>query len=569
MSRVQNYKIVDKRCDYKASESRLYQTGPSYVNMVTIANTNNDATNPRFVITAPSLNTGVSRFMRIRAKGTITVELNGEATAETIFALRSYPISSVTQTITTVVNNTTITTNDVFRQKNAVTAVNCPSVVLNSYASTCPTQPDIVVTNNKTSAAAGSGPFSLFLDGAQGDGVDAPRTYWLDSTCANTQKKVFTVSIDIIEPVFCPPFVGDDSYVEALAGINQIQINYVTRDLINMFSCNQKIKSAAWTTVNPYTLLTSYITADAKSMVERPLRYRYNCPRVDYSYSTSEPSRAVVANEYQTCNYVAPMRQLASIPRYIIIWATPKDNVLTPDKPDIVYPINSVNISFCEKSGLLSSCDSPQLYEIAKQSGLDAHYQQFIGSPQIQILPQAADDNKIVKLARLNAKPLVIDVAQFLSIPEGTAVGCRYQTQFSYQAQATVTTEETVGETPSVNFHTMIIYDQELVTEGGSAALIEGTASVDDIATAAIAPQQAQQAAAAIISRAGIYGGSFWDSLLNVGKSVLPAVGNIAGEMVGVPGLGSIASGLLGSGMGSNTGGARMTRGAMHKMQNA
>lgn len=175
----------------------------------------------------------------------------------------------------------------------------------------------------------------------------------------------------------------------------------------------------------------------------------------------------------------------------------------------------------------------------------------------------------MVKLARLNAKPVVIDVAQFLSIPEGTAVGCRYQTQFSYQAEATVTTEETVGSTPSVNFHTMIIYDQELVTEGGSAALIEGTASVDDIATAAIAPQQAQQAAAAIIARAGIYGGSFWDSLLNVGKSVLPAVGNIAGEMVGVPGLGSIASGLLGSGMGSNTGGARMTRGAMHKMQNA
>lgn len=569
MSRVQNYKIVDKRCDYKASESRLYQTGPSYVNMVTIANTNNDATNPRFVITAPSLNTGVSRFMRIRAKGTINVELNGDATDNTVFALRSYPISSITQTITTVVNNTTITTNDVFRQKNAVTAVNCPSVVLNSYASTCPTQPDIVVTNDKVSAAAGSGPFSLFLDGAQGDGVDAPRTYWLDSTCANGQKTIFTVSIDIIEPVFCPPFVGDDSYVEALAGINQIQINYVTRDLVNMFSCNQAIKSATWTTANPYTLLTSYITADAKSMVERPLRYRYNCPRVDYSYSTSEPSNAVVAGKYQTCNYVAPMRQLASIPRYIIIWATPKDTVLTPDKPDIVYPINSVNISFCEKSGLLSSCAAPQLYEISKQSGLDAHYQQFIGSPQIQILPNGGNDAKVVKLARLNAKPVVIDVAQFLSIPEGTAVGCRYQTQFSYQAEATVTTEETVGSTPSVNFHTMIIYDQELVTEGGSAALIEGTASVDDIATAAIAPQQAQQAAAAIISRAGIYGGSFWDSLLNVGKSVLPAVGNIAGEMVGVPGLGSIASGLLGSGMGSNTGGARMTRGAMHKMQNA
>jgi hypothetical protein len=507
--------------------------------------------------------------MRIRAKGTIRVTLEAaDAAANMTFALRSYPISSATQTITTIINNTTITTNDVFRQKNAVTAVNCPSVVLNSYASTCPTQPDIVVSNAPESAALGQGPFSLFLDGAQGDGVDAPRTYWLDSTCANAQKKVFTVTIDIVEPVFCPPFVGDDSYVEALAGINQIQINYVTTALANMFTCSQLISSAVWTTDNNYSLLTSYITADAKSMVERPLRYRYNCPRVDYSYSGSNAAPVVGADKPITCQYIAPTRQLASIPRYIIIWATPKDDVLTSAMPDVVYPITSVNISFCEKSGLLSSCGSAQLYEISKQSGLDAHYQQFIGSPQIQVKPYAADDNKIVKLARLNAKPLVIDVSQFLSIPEGTAVGCRYQTQFSYQANAELTTAGAAAG-DSINFHTMIIYDQELVTEGGSAALIEGTASVDDIATAAIAPQQAQQAAAAIISRAGIYGGSFWDSLLNVGKSVLPAVGNIAGEMVGVPGLGSIASGLLGSGMGSNTGGARMTRGAMHKMQNA
>jgi hypothetical protein len=559
MSRVQNYKIVDKRCDYKASESRLYQTGPSYVNMVTIPNNGNNNTNPRFVITAPSLNTGVSRFMRIRAKGKITVTLNAAAAADPNFllALRSYPISSATQTITTVINNTTITTNDVYRQKNAVTAVNCPSVVLNSYASTCPTQPDLVTVYTNDAANAGSGPFSLFLDGAQGDGVDAPRTYWLNAS--KTSQTVRVVEIDIIEPVFCPPFVGDDSYVEALAGINQIQINYVTRSLVNMFSCSQLIDSATWVddSKNPYSLLTSYITADARSMVERPLRYRYNCPRVDYSYSLAGAAVASLSE------YTAPMRQLASIPRYIIIWATPVGVDNMSNVPDVLCPITNVNISFCEKSGLLSSCEPPQLYEIAKQSGLDAHYQQFSASPQYRI---RGGDNNPVLAGVLNAKPLVIDVAQFLSIPEGTAVGCRYQTQFSYTAKARVTKGDA---TAALEFHTMIIYDQELVTEGGSAALIEGTASVDDIATAAIAPQQAQQAAAAIISRAGIYGGSFWDSLLNVGKSVLPAVGNIAGEMVGVPGLGSIASGLLGSGMGSNTGGARMTRGAMHKMQNA
>jgi hypothetical protein len=497
--------------------------------------------------------------MRIRAKGKITITLAANAAADPNFllALRSYPISSATQTITTVINNTTITTNDVFRQKNAVTAVNCPSVVLNSYASTCPTSPDLVtVYTNDAANAGGGGPFTLFLDGAQGDGVDAPRTYWLNAS--KTSQTVRVVEIDIIEPVFCPPFVGDDSYVEALAGINQIQINYVTRSLVNMFSCSQAITSAVWTdSPNPYTLLTSFITADAKSMVERPLRYRYNCPRVDYSYSSANAAVASLST------YTAPMRQLASIPRYIIIWATPIGTGLSAEFPDVLCPITNVNISFCEKSGLLSSCGPPQLYEIAKQSGLDAHYQQFSASPQYRI--KGADENPTL-VGTLNAKPLVIDVAQFLSIPEGTAVGCRYQTQFSYQAQARVTKGD---DTAVLEFHTMIIYDQELVTEGGSAALIEGTASVDDIATAAIAPQQAQQAAAAIISRAGIYGGSFWDSLLNVGKSVLPAVGNIAGEMVGVPGLGSIASGLLGSGMGSNTGGARMTRGAMHKMQNA
>jgi hypothetical protein len=581
MPQAANYKVPDKRVDFSASESRLFQTGPKTVNLVKIPSTAQNVavtagSTLNFVINAPNYDTGISRFMRIRMSGTATVTFpdaaggGADAWAGQL-AFRPLPITAMTNTITTTINNTTITMNQIYRQRLAALCTNCPSVVANSYMSTSPTQMDICTRFSQNLANSG-GPFSAYQDGAQGDGVDAPRNNFYILTRTNARS--YVIKYDISEPVLCPPFVGDDSYVESLAGINQIQIQYTLRNFLDAFCAESNITNIV-TGDTKFELLTSYITAPVG--VERPLRLRYNCPKIDYSTFTAP---ALAAGDQATSSL--PYRQLSSIPRYIILWATPTTSYYPSDatsivKADIILPILGVNISFCNSQGLLADLAPAQLYEISKQSGLNAHYREFIGDYLAATGAIAADDRRKYS-GVLNARPLVIDVAQFLQLPENAAVGVRMQTAFNAQ----VTVKNTLIATGTdggadaaaavdldngVDIHTLIVYDQELITENGNAALLEGMATEADIKAAQIAPAAAQQAAAATIARAGVYGGSFFDSLLNVGKSVLPVLGNMAGEAVGVPGLGSIASSLLGAGVGSNTGGARLTRGAMHKMQ--
>lgn len=578
MPQAANYKVPDKRVDFSASESRLFQTGPKTVNLIKVPSSSTtptvDNATVSFVINSPNYDTGISRFMRIRMHGSATVVVPADYTGG--LAFRPFPISAMTNTITTTINNTTITMNQVYRQRIAALCTNCPSIVANSYMSTSPTQMD-VCTRFAQNLANSGGPFSAYQDGAQGDGVDAPRTSFklAPFTDGVTTNRNFVIEFDISEPVLCPPFVGDDSYVEALAGINQIQIQYTMRSFLNAFCSTVAVESI--TPNVTFELLTSRVTAPAG--VERPLRLRYNCPKIDYSvYNNNATLNAGI-----TSSAIAlPYRQLSSIPRYIIMWATPPAAYFTSNAAglriaDIVLPIESVNISFCNSQGLLADLTPAQLYEVSKQSGLNAHYREFIGDYVAAVTAidatNAGTYNPSIYAGTLNARPLVIDVAQFLQLPDYAAVGVRMQTAFNAQ----VTTKNTLIQTNvagadavnlgGVDIHTLIVYDQELITENGNAALLEGMATEADIKAAQIAPAAAQQAAAATIARAGVYGGSFFDSLLNVGKSVLPVLGNMAGEAVGVPGLGSIASSLLGAGVGSNTGGARLTRGAMHKMQ--
>lgn len=579
MPQAANYKVPDKRVDFSSSESRLFQTGPKTVNLIKVPSSSTtptvDNATVSFVINSPNYDTGISRFMRIRMHGSATVVLPADYAGG--LAFRPFPISAMTNTITTTINNTTITMNQVYRQRTAALCTNCPSIVANSYMSTTPTQMDVCTRFAQNTANAG-GPFSAYQDGAQGDGVDAPRSSFTFGTVTSAQN--FVIEFDISEPVLCPPFVGDDSYVETLAGINQIQIQYTMRNFLNAF-CS----TVAVTSITPnvtFELLTSRVTAPAG--VERPLRLRYNCPKIDYSVYNSNAA----LNAGVTSSAIAlPYRQLSSIPRYIIMWATPPATYFTSDAAglriaDIILPILSVNISFCNSQGLLADLTPAQLYEVSKQSGLNAHYREFIGDYVASTAAIDVTNAGSIAASKysgaLNARPLVIDVAQFLQLPDYAAVGIRMQTAFNAQ----VTTKNTLIATGAagvggagaaavnlggVDVHTLIVYDQELITENGNAALLEGMATEADIKMAQVAPAAAQQAAAATIARAGVYGGSFFDSLLNIGKSVLPVLGNVAGEAVGVPGLGSIASSLLGAGVGSNTGGARLTRGAMHKMQ--
>jgi hypothetical protein len=141
--------------------------------------------------------------------------------------------------------------------------------------------------------------------------------------------------------------------------------------------------------------------------------------------------------------------KLPAIPSKIMLFATPSDAwkyeasyyeaaaprpeyLYTPiNKADILFPITSLSVDFCNSYGMLKECDPSQLYEISTMSGLQCSYNQFAGrasfaNTYLDTNADMADPAPIIPLCFMNSAPIFIDVARFLNIPQNTVINAEY-----------------------------------------------------------------------------------------------------------------------------------------------
>lgn len=570
----------DPRIDLKDSSLiRVVNDGPSSSTYQNFPATNQSSTvSTIYQINPPSTKTGLARYVRQRIQGQAIFTGTNLNAAKCQIALRAWPLATIMSSCNMQINNANIA----YSQQNsfipAFTKVCNPVTNQTTFQSGSAVASDIV-NNYADIINSVSSPFESSTDIPNGT-IARPRTDQITGIYFTEDGTQAFVNFTITEPILLAPFSADSNQVEALFNVSQLNITINWATQWKMFSIGLPTDSDATITkfdlsFNQQTLLLNYVSVHEDSMTTPMYEQIYNCPNIQlYTNTVNSPvaaptdavfTAATTTDPASFGNYaMTPITNLTTntitlprCPRLAIIWISDINSYSLSDlqsctRPDRMYPITSCSVNCYDKSSLLAGATVEQLYEMSVAAGLNATQAQFMGLP---ITGQVGDGTAPPDFtATNNACPLVIDFAN-LSLPPGIAPGVDVQTQLQFNLGAANNLFGS-GESDNqaiaggVQVNLLLITDGYLINSpNGSSEWRVGGMSPSDVKGARSSSRSQYHAIMHRQTETTLLGGSFWDTLKNIGRSVLsvaaPIVSTVAPELAGPL---SMVSSLAGAG---------------------
>ena len=430
-------------------------------------------------------------------------------------ALTNFPLHSCVGTMTATINDTTTTmnTSDILKQVLRLT-----SYQKNKLSRTCPTMDDTYASYNTaygtinnplggygeaTSSALtpnGAFPNVVFCNAANTPLVGAG-SYIITSPAGANQTINFVNGIPIrdvvndaigyslviqftsTEKLVLSPFIFANSaeWETGLFGINAIQLvmNLQAPDrVIRSTNANgRSILSCVYngSTFSGSSCLFQFLTPSLdlplppKSCVEYMEYPRYLTNLTGF---TTAPGASEVL---QSQTIVLPQ-----IPDMLLIFCRPQSYSTAGDlagtrSADYMFPPQRISINFDNFSGLLSSHQQVQLYQMAVHNGLEMSYEEFIG---------------LAKLGRYGANVqsvggfLVLKPGTDITLQSGQAPGIAGSYTLQYQLTVQNTTDATVA---SYQIVTVAVNSGFFESQSGSSRVVKSVLSEADIISAPVA----------------------------------------------------------------------------------
>jgi hypothetical protein len=575
MSYPKVVRVIDPRIDVSQRPAPIVaQEGPADITYQVIpAADQSNTSNVTFAVNPPSPNSGVNRFMRVHATGTITVvgaNLNNPLVQ---LALRDWPLHQIMSNLQVQINNATITASTPQAVIQAFSRVSNPAANGQGLQSSTSTAPDVTTSYADVTNTACS-PFNSGIDVAQGDAIWRTRTSQItDIACSGPQNGLYTlmVSFDISEPLILSPFVVGNDLKKSIFGVSQMIVSMSYMNLHKMLSLAipPNVAATIVTVGVAFTrqeLEVSFVSPSSFSVGQETADNEYVYNAATYQLLSSQQSATIAPGAISQA--VTQSFNLAVVPRMLILWVTRSSNdILTSPLaaalPDTFLPIQSISVQYGQKSGLLAGASPRQLYEISYRAGLQATYNQFAGTSIIQPTAVPAGTMTSVPAAVYGGAPIVLDLTE-LSLPENVAPGMLVNTQvqvtltFRNNNIATLTTPNATAVTnPQIQL--LAITDQLLSIKGGNATISTGDVTYSDIKKARELSALSQAAFDAARMENGVLGGSFLSFLKDVGRGALHVLPQVA--KIGIPLATKLLSGAGGATMPANSIRARLARG--------
>ena len=203
---------------------------------------------------------------------------------------------------------------------------------------------------------------------------DTARGAWkvksITGNSAGGGAKVVVVTFHVTEPIgVLSPFL----FAKPGAGVSGVQAINLNLTLDSAATRSWRSTSTLQTVSCAYAncqMLVNFLSPKASQLV------KYS-PRniLPFSQLQVYKSNAVTAASLRVNS---PSIQLSSIPKMALIYVRPV--VRTSQTPDFVLPIQSININWNGRNGLLSGATPQQLYAMSVQSGLNMNWQEWSGS---------------------------------------------------------------------------------------------------------------------------------------------------------------------------------------------
>lgn len=471
------------------------------------------ATSWAFTTNPPSKKTILDRLAFIEVVANLTFSGDGLGSGDNILqpgrdALRSFPISTITDTLRVAINGfpVTIQMSDIIHLLERFH--NSDEMKKNSM-SYFPSMCDNVQVYSDADGW-NNNPLGQFGDNSNIN----PRGAYSLTVVSNTTTSA-VIQIRLREPIMLPPFIMDGIKNQhgGLVNLDSLEWNFtLSNNLARMWSRStantQNLSTIAVTFEQP-NLQLGWITPNLTQAIPEVVTYPYF--QINRYVTQSQADLASNASVNLTSNVI----QFDSIPRKLYIYAQQSRNVIdsslanTVNTPDAFMKINSVNINWDNQTGLLSSATPLQLYNISAQNGLNMSFDEFNG------LTQELSAVGATRIKGLAGSVLCLELAKDLAVRSDQAPGSLSQINFQVTLNVTNVNQ---GAVRRPDLYVVAVYDGILEVGQNSARAYTGVITPADVLDARnnydISYSDVQK----------VYGGEsdFFSRFKEVGKKLLP-----------------------------------------------
>lgn len=341
----------------------------------------------------PSQETYVDRRVMLRVPITITMTATGVPVGQKVFqtgftGFRAYPLSSSMNAINITINSATFTgqpdkyIKEMAHYNNDRDTYNTDYSMTPTMLDNCQEYNDVYGTNINPLAVHTDNSYEVPRGGTVDFTVTTNET---SANTANTYTAVVTATIE--EPIFLPPFT---SQLERVTGF------YGIETMTAQFNFNQTaLPFRMWAHNNVNFDLSSVSIAFGQP----GLKFMYATPPVlsDYEpfgggvYKHSKIEvRQMDYNSPVAANASAPITVqnyvFNSVPKRVYIFVKERENDMTINKTDSFFRIENIDITFENKTGILSSATPSQLYAISVKNGYKYPFSEWYGKVRYECI---------------------------------------------------------------------------------------------------------------------------------------------------------------------------------------
>lgn len=231
----------------------------------------------------------------------------------------------------------------------------------------------------------------------------------------------------------------------------------------------------------------SYLTPDSVMPIPRSMNYNYN--ELTFYPTTQGPTVPGGGGTTSIVNITQNNIQLQSIPSRIMFWVGPQAADYSVSSTDCYFAINSINLSFDNRDSLLSNATQEDLYQIAVKNKTNLSWRQF-----------TKDCGSVIAL----------DFGEDIPLRATQAPGLRGT--FNLRLTVNATNVSAVSSIPTL--YLLVIAEGVLTIHEQSVVRSVGVLSSTDVLNSKNTPGVSYK------PTGSVYGGSFWDTLRNIAKSV-------------------------------------------------
>ena len=525
-----------------------------------------------FSTTTPSVNVGLSRRMYWQMNVVVTfpagiVAANLPTVADllrsTSAGLRAYPCAYATDTLSLKLNNATITVNtaDII---HATQRYGTNPDERNKFMSGSPSFPDEVSSYNAEAGlnAGARYPFSQYTTNVEE--ISRQAFHWLSDVTielapvtvpATTRERVRSCVITLLEPLFVPPLNWTEKDVQALFGIQTIDItvqlasNLKNRIFSGIFqaagygqnSLSDAVVSVGANGLKPI-LHVLYITPQSNEKIPEVLHYPY------YEigkYSTNGAS--LFANKYAVsgirldgCKSSTSVNNISlhSVPKRVYIYGAVRksayDSAVGGQIPNIFARITKMSVNWNNQAGMLSSASEYDLYRMSVKNGCDQSWTEW---------------------TTYTGGVLCLEPSTDLGLGLVEAPGSRgnYQLQYKIDYENLIYDDIVIPDEPIANKYPYDIFT--VVINEGFMTINDATVSLDIGVLTEASIRDAEYAPHGTFNEiSNLWGGGFFGDLWRGIKTAARVGVKIAPDVIS--GIGKIAE----VAKGGSRGGARMTK---------